>query len=210
MSSTCSRKYTPIRVVLTRIRSGIRRLMRRIALSSWCSAMIVVMLWRGISALAIRSRQLDASGELALRMARRRADRSARALHRCGLAPASLGPARVLAAVHVGAVAYDDVDDVALLEAAMRRAARDRVGAQSGVLVRGRARSEEVAVGAMPAAEPASQVRWWVLPLAAAAVACTTAAVVRPLADGAPAFAVAGIALVAAAWLASRRDQRME
>ena len=174
--------------------------------------MLVVVFWRGLSELLLRKSQLSASGELACRLDTRRTARIGRALGRVGLPAATGLPVRVHAAVYVGSVSLDDPDDVALLEGAMRRAARDRVDRGDGAQ---RVRTDRGAL-----AEPEARVRaraqqldgvseslgqWWPVPLATVGVVVTFVAIVRPLADAAPWLALAGISIVAIAWIASRQ-----
>lgn len=102
--------------------------------------LLVVGLWRGASELLSRYRDLRASGELARRVeARRHAmlDRAialARVRERA-YSPPVLVPAfgAVHASVQVGTDPGngDDVDDVGLLEGAMRRAAQERMDVSS-------------------------------------------------------------------------------
>jgi len=170
-------------------------------------ATFVVVAWRGLSELVIRRRELAAAGLLAPRIAARRADRIGRALAAAGFS----GRERVVvhASVHVGAVRPADVDDVGLLEAAMRRAARERtLVAADGMHAATLAPRVEVRgeVDGSPARERArANQAWWLVPLALAAVALTLVPLVRPLDPAAPWFALAGGALASAAWLASRR-----
>ncbi|MCW2922947.1 MAG: hypothetical protein JWM98_351, partial [Thermoleophilia bacterium] len=126
--------------------------------------MAVVVAWRGASELLERRRELMATGELATRLGVRRRRQVARALVAGGVDP------RVHASVHVGRIAESDVDDVGLLEAAMRRAT-------AGAALR--------AVRDAPG-EPGGGQALLGAPLALAGAVTTAVALVRPLADGSP------------------------
>jgi hypothetical protein len=189
--------------------------MRQLMRSGWISTMVVVACWRGVSELLARQHQLAASGVLEGRLESRRAARIGRALGRRGRADVEAAPARVLAAVHVGSVSVDDLDDVALLEGAMRRAARDRVvrgkagracRTDWGALAEPPARARAKAAGHGRAAQGGRVEQWWPVPVALVGVAATFAAIVRPFAEHSPWLAAAGISIVLASWLAARRD----
>jgi hypothetical protein len=200
--------------------------MREFARSQPLRLLLAVVAWRGASELVARWRELAATGELRVRVAARRARRIDDALARAGLrayastlvggrpelarVPVHAGVhAGVHASVHVGAIGGADLDDVGLLEAAMRRAADrrslvtpvdDRSEAHrtdwGGMLgeerVIERARRTIDALGALP------------LLAMVAGVTLTFYPLVRPLDDASPWLAMAGLALVAAGVLASR------
>ena len=154
----------------------------------------VVIAWRAASELVERRRLLDRSGELERRLSSRRAGALARALERSGVRSRERAavPVGVHGSVHVGAVGGADVDDVGLLEAAMRRSTLVRAGAW-----------QEASVAAPD--HRAGTVPLHAMLLAVAGVALTLVPLVRPLADGAPWLAGAGISLVVVACLSVRR-----
>lgn len=136
------------------IHPGNQHRMREFIRSWLVPVAIVVAVWRGLSELLVRARELAASGELALRLEARRLQQVSDALARArtreparvrvgagtdsrSCASGLLGPGpdlRSHAAVRVGAVRDRDIDDVGLLEGAMRRAASERMDvAASGV-----------------------------------------------------------------------------
>lgn len=158
--------------------------------------LVVVAIWRGAAELLERRRMLMATGQLATRVAARRRAAVDRALARTlandartqdiwrgtsrrRVAVPVAGSDTMHRAVHAGRVRSDDVDDVGLLEAAMRRAADESPAV---------ARSDSGAIV-----------------LACIGIGATFVPVVRPLADWAPALALVGAALVLAAWLVARR-----
>lgn len=200
---------------------GMDRMMRGIAGSGWLGAALVVAFWRGASEFIARVRSLAREGVLEQRVAARRAARIQRALARAGLPMrvAELVPvvatagAMVDRTVHVGRVGSVDHDDVGLLEAAMRRAARERMGVDAGRIAR---RAYDQVDWATLLAEPEAAGRhggrgagirdFAPVLLAGAGVALTIVPLVRPLAGAAPWLALAGGALVLAAWVATRRS----
>lgn len=165
--------------------------------SGGVAVLVVVAAWRAIAELVARHRALAASGRLAGLVAGRREQRFTRALAKLGIVAAPV-PAPVHASVHVGGIRAGDVDDVGLLEGAMRRAARDRViEAAERELV---GRSASFVMGDRELSVPA-----WALVIVASGAALTVAPLVRPLADAAPWLALAGGALALCGWLAARR-----
>lgn len=192
--------------------------MRRFDRYGWLHAMAVVGAWRAAAELLERRRLLAASGLLAPRVAERRTRRVRRALDRLGLEPRREG---VHAAVRVGEVDDPDVDDVALLEGAMRRASRaPSVSTQPRAAQPARKPVTDwgdlLQVARVPARPHAhdsaarspgvgARVPAWATVLAGVGVALTFAALVRPLEPAAPWLAAGGVALALAGWLASRR-----
>ncbi|MCB0877830.1 MAG: hypothetical protein KDC46_02465 [Thermoleophilia bacterium] len=195
--------------------------MRRIAGSGWVGTMLVVVLWRALSELLLRMSVLREAGELDRRVAARRRARVDRALASWSVSrvrarelarvtvPVTTGP-QADASVYVGATGGADLDDIGLLEAAMRRAARDRMAVgPEGVTTRPRRldwgrlldRGDDD-----HGAAAADRVPWWSVVVAAVGVALTVAALVRPLGDPAPVLAIAGSMLVVAALVAGRRS----
>lgn len=194
--------------------------------------MMAIAAWRVVSELVVRRRALASTGELARRIDARRSARVERALvHAHVRVPVvdALVPTRIVrvpvpvsagwgsvvpapgihASVQVGSIHGSDLDDVGLLEAAMRRAAHqralvtqvdDRSDAHStdwgGMLEDGgavdRARRVVVALGAIP------------LLAIVLGVCLTFVPLVRPLDDVAPWLALGGLALVVAGVVAAR------
>jgi hypothetical protein len=183
--------------------------MRTVVRSGWAGTLLVVAGWRGASELAARRRVLVEAGELAPRIAARRARRIDRALGSAGLRPATH------AAVHVGATRVDDLDDLGLLDAAMRRAARERMGVDAaGISRRADDRVDWVELLAdsprevdLPAPRAAARTAapWWAVAGAVGAVALTIGPLVRPLGAASPWLALAGLALGLATWAAAGR-----
>ncbi|MCW2927599.1 MAG: hypothetical protein JWM86_1567 [Thermoleophilia bacterium] len=175
----------------------------------------VVASWRGASELVWARRELARVGVLEPRMQARRVARIDRALDVRGLA-------RSMASVSIGSVrgADVDVDDIGLLEGAMRRAARERMAVSStGVSRTAAATSVELAPtpdwGSMLVDERAATTRGargrrlvtaWPVASIALGMATTFVPLVRPLADGAPWLALAGASLVLAGVLARGRS----
>jgi hypothetical protein len=127
-------------------------------LPTWALPVVtIVATWRAASELIARRRELVATGELARRIEDRRRAVLDAALVRAGVRERTRvlvlagGPAlpdrRTLAAVQVGAVRGGaDVDDVGLLEGAMRRAASERMDVSAtGVRRRAERRAREAA-----------------------------------------------------------------
>ena len=187
--------------------------------------LLAVLAWRGASEVVERRRALARTGELDLRVTLRRRERIEHALVRAGvreparaLVPVTVPVAvesRTHSSVHVGSVTGADLDDVGLLEAAMRRAATqralvtpvdDRSDAHrtdwGSMLDDGspveRARRAVVALGVLPVLAMVSGVALTCFPL------------VRPLADSAPWFAFGGLALVLAGAIGARWTQPAE
>lgn len=190
--------------------------MRRAIGLGWLMTLLVVFAWRAASELTIVARRLSATGELQDRIQRRRGDRITRALaraeasHARGEAALARVPVRVHVdqAVSIGATAGDDLDDIGLLDASMRRAARDRMTADSSGFRRSPRRSVDwVQLLADESSRAADGVvPWWSMSFGMLAAALSVVPLTRPLGDLAPGFAVAGIALAIAALLASRRS----
>ena len=163
------------------------------------SLLVVVATWRALSQLWLRMRELTLCGELAVRRARRHASAVDRQL-RCARARDERGDSigvvqfrarGVHASVHVGAAPdAHDIDDMGLLEAAMRRAAR---------------LPTETVADLEAGATDNARVPRWSMALVASGLVMTLIPLVRPLADAAPWLALAGFALVAAGALAARR-----
>ncbi len=195
--------------------------MRQIVDNGWVRTLLLIACWRGMSELLERRRALAASGVLQRRIDRRRALRIDRAVAAAGFSRArarrvpvavTTGPA-VDHAVHVGSTGSYDLDDVGLLEAAMRRAARDRQGVDArgltsrprptdwgGLLERATEVTGRAANGAKQLAPP------WTVVAGVAGVVLTFLPLLRPLADAAPWLAAGGFALVLAAVIGSRRS----
>ncbi len=211
-------------VVLTRISPGNSRGVLRAARIRPLFAILVVAAWRGASELVARRRQLQASGELGRRIARRRALRVEHALVRAGLRAHVSAPVRVPvavagdpatharrmhASVQVGSVAAADLDDVGLLEAAMRRSVVRRTLVTP---IDDRADAHRTDWGGMLENTNPVQRAWRIvealgaLPLLAMVlgVSLTFFPLVRPLDDIAPWLAIGGLALVVAGVLGAR------
>ena len=214
-------------VVLTRISPGNRYGVLRIARIRPIRVLALVAAWRSLTELLVRRRELQASGELERRLAARRARRIDQALARAGL----LAPARervpvqvtvptiadpteprmasTHASVHVGSITGPDLDDVGLLEAAMRRAA-DRRALVTPIDERSDAHRTDWG-GMLEDASPVERA-WRVvealgaLPLLAmvVGVSLTFFPLVRPLHDAAPWLALGGLALVVAGAIGAR------
>lgn len=227
------RKYPNSGVVLARIHSGIAAEMRRFVGIRSFLVLALVGAWRGASELLERRRELVAAGVLDTRIAARRAGRIDRALAAAGLVRAELVPARVHASVSVGSSVRtgSDVDDVGLLEGAMRRAARERMAVTSdGVARRPFDRSSVVVEIPDPAsahdwgsmivdghavvrerrARIASVLAAWPIVSLVAACLLTFVPLVRPLNDVSPWLALGGVALAVAGVLGSRVFERRE
>ncbi len=198
--------------------------MLRIACIQRTRVLFVVAAWRGLSELLIRRQELESTGELAHRIAARRTARIERALARAGVcAPARQAvlvpvvadpsaPSRVHASVQVGSIHGADVDDVGLLESAMRRTAAK---APLVTYVDDRSDAHRTAWGDMLGEENVVERAWravealGALPLLTmvVGVALTFYPLVRPLDDLAPWLAIGGLALVAAGVIGSRWHQ---
>lgn len=193
--------------------------MRRMQRYGWFHAVLAVCAWRTLSEVLGRRRLLLESGVLERRLEDRRARRVDRALESVG---SGSGRERVFAAVHVGPTPARDVDDVALLEGSMRRAARrhgvaracslatpgtTRPATDWGELLeeaREPARSRARGIGAH--GEPiGDRAPAWAVASAVVAAGLTLVALVRPLEPAAPWLAAAGVALALAGWVAARR-----
>lgn len=225
VSRVMDRKNLNRHVVLTRISPGISAAMRRIARNTPIRVVLLVAAWRGLTELLVRRRQLQATGELGRRLELRRMLRIEHALVRAGLrAPARalvrvpvVGDAtaqpRIHASVHVGSIAGPDLDDVGLLEAAMRRAA-DRRTLVTPIDDRPDAHRTDWG-GMLEDANPIERA-WRVVealgavPLLAmvVGVSMTFYPLVRPLDDVAPWLALGGLALVVAGVLGARWTDR--
>lgn len=216
-------------VVLTGIPPGNSTEMHALTRNWPLRVALLVAAWRGLTELLVRRRELEVTGELGRRVERRRAQRIEHALVRAGVrAPtreAVLVP--VHATVQVGSIHGADLDDVGLLEAAMRRTAArpplvtyiDDQPSGVGVSVGADAASTAddatahgTAWGDMLGEENVVErfrrviVALGALPLLAMllGVALTFYPLVRPLDDVAPWFALGGLALVGAGVLGAR------
>jgi hypothetical protein len=181
--------------------------MREIVARRWGIAVATIVGWRALSELLLRRRELRIGGVLDARIAERRDLRVRSALERAGLARAyERARSPVYAAVDVGRVRAGDLDDVGLLEGAMRRAPRDRM---DGVVVRMPDPETDWAVLLEPStpepAAPAPPVVLGARLLVLVGAALTLVPLVRPLSDGAPWLALGGLAFVVAGLLLARR-----
>jgi hypothetical protein len=194
-------------VVLAGFCGGNGDRMRMRTASGWVAAVLAIAGWRALAELLDRRAALRRSGVLERRLAARRELRVQRALAAAGLARTRRDVVHV--AVHVGAVPPGDPDDVGLLEAAMRRAARDRIEVDERGGVRSSPRRTDWSAllaqssGRVGDGDGARAPAWTIV-LVATGVAFTLPALVRPLADAAPWLALAGGVLVLAGWLGSR------
>lgn len=155
---------------------------------------IVVACWRGLSELVARMRELAATGELALRVEARRLQQVSDALVRAhareaarvpvlvggGVATraprmAAMPDVRCHASVQVGAVRDADIDDVGLLEGAMRRAASERMDVAATGIRRRAVRRARRAAG-----QGGSNLAAELLAAAPAAIAADAASSTRP------------------------------
>lgn len=123
--------------------------MRRIVGMGGLTAFAVVAAWRAASEVLERRALLARTGELDLLLQARRERGIAAALTCVGLREPAPLPVAVVAdptatavhaSVHVGSVRGGDIDDVGLLEGAMRRAAAERMEASAAGLRRRPAR----------------------------------------------------------------------
>ena len=148
----------------------------------------IVGCWRACSELMIRSRELRRSGQLRVRLEDRSAQRRIHAFAR-----ARLDPAWARSGVQAGASSVHRERD--LLKRAMARtvAIEDAAGAATGPVSHG---------------ADVRPVAWFAVVGAVAGVVLSSIALVRPLADGAPWFALAGGALIIAAMLGASRARR--
>ena len=236
-----SKKNANTNVVLTRIPPGNSPGVHQIPGIFPLRVAFLVAAWRGLSELLLRRCELASTGELELRVARRRSDRIERTLARARLrAPAreavrvpvvAATRSGVHATVEVGSIQGSDIDDVGLLESAMRRAAARPPLVTYIEETPSPAPAAGRAVAATPPAADAEAHRtdWggmlgeehWVgrawkvvdalgaLPLLAMVVGVllTVYPLVRPLDDVAPWLAIGGLALVGAGVLGSRWHQ---
>lgn len=180
--------------------------------SGAASLLLVVASWRLTSELVARSAVLRRTGRITELVQQRDARRISRALAREGIL---VDPRRVvLASVHVGGIRAGDIDDVGLLEGAMRRAARDRIGADGRASRRveapGRSAEDWAWLAASTSAgdhapDGGRRAPAWAVAMVAAGAVLTLVPLVRPLGDAAPWLAAASLALVAAGALAARR-----
>jgi hypothetical protein len=209
--------------------------MHRIAHSWPFRTVVIVAAWRSLSELLLRRRELASTGELALRVQRRRADRIEHALVRAGLrapvreavlVPVAVGgPMRnaVHATVQVGSIHGSDLDDVGLLEAAMRRTAAkpplvtyidetqsSAAAAPAPVSAHGTAWGDMLGEENVVERFRRLVVALASLPLLAMilGVTLTFYPLMRPLDDVAPWFAVGGLAFIAAGVLGARWSRR--
>lgn len=172
--------------------------MRRCMTWGWIATLLGVGVWRTVSELLEQQRQLSSSGLLADRVAWRRARSVQRAL------------VSVDAAVSIGRVHVDDVDDIGLLDAAMRRAARTRFSVdhpyrQLPLAAGGQV--DWVSVLLDDHDSPTYRyLRWLGLLVGFTSVGLTTVALVRPLSEPAPWFALSGLALAAVTLMLTRRS----
>ncbi|MCW2956682.1 MAG: hypothetical protein JWO69_1551 [Thermoleophilia bacterium] len=167
--------------------------------SSLIGAAITLMCARVVAAFAAEWSQLRATGELALRLERRRVRHLARVAVTAGVPPTPDPLARrgVHAAVYAGRVQAGDVDDMGLLEAAMQAAARRRAEAIA---------RHTVVVAASPTVAMERLAPVWTIGVALLGLGLTLVPLVRPLEAVAPWLAVAGVALVLVGWLGARRQ----
>ncbi|MCW2922166.1 MAG: hypothetical protein JWL76_2040 [Thermoleophilia bacterium] len=215
-------KKNPIsNVVLTRIPPGNTPEVLQFTRIWPLRVAIVVATWRGLTELLVRRRELASTGELDLRVARRRAERIDGALVRAGVSASAREAVRVPvsafapthASVQVGSIHGSDLDDVGLLEAAMRRSsARPPLVTYIDDAASDAATAHATAWGEMLGEENVVErfrrvvVALGTLPLLALVlgVALTFYPLVRPLDDIAPWFAIGGLALVGAGVLGAR------
>ncbi|MCW2960362.1 MAG: hypothetical protein JWM25_1348 [Thermoleophilia bacterium] len=226
--------------------------MHRFLTSGALAAVVTAVLWRLAAGLAREWMLLSGSGELERRLERRRVRRLALVAVEAGVAPSPdpLGGRGVHRTVRAGAVRPDDVDDMGLLEAAMRSTARARVQHDPTQLVTPRAPVQPVArpeaapevepereesrpsvlrlgIADQPvlpqrAVDPLRQIRdaatvadaerrerapVWVIATAATGVLATLVPLVRPLGSSSPWWALAGLAIVAAAAIGAYRSR---
>lgn len=219
-----SRKNPNTNVVLTRISPGNTPEVLRIARSHPLRVLAIVAVWRALTEVLVRRNELRAAGDLDRRVASRRRDRIELALVRARVrsrepervrvpvvigAPAEARSRGVHASVHVGSITGADLDDVGLLEAAMRRAA-DRRALVTPIDDRSDAHRTDWG-GMLEGAGPVERA-WRVvealgaLPLLAivVGVSLTFFPLVRPLHDMAPWMALGGLALAVAGAVGAR------
>ena len=186
--------------------------MRRILATGGVVAAVIVASWHIVARLLEVHRRLAGTGELDERRARRRRARVERAIIRArARGPLWSARERVLVPVHasvqVGAVrdADIDIDDIGLLDASMRRAARAArerpavARAPLPMIVPTRSNDFTWLEQQRPAA---ARLVGPMLLVAGAAV--TLAPLVRPLGDAAPWLALVALCLVAAGWMLVR------
>jgi hypothetical protein len=186
--------------------------MRKFISGYWGTALAVIAAWRALSELLLRRRVLCVDGVLDARIADQRARRVRRALERSNLSSAhERARSRACATPDVGKVRAGDFDDLGSLEGAMRRAPSDRIDEvvarmpEAEITTDWAALLEPSTAATNPAASQSAPVPVAAFLLVLTSVAVTVAALVRPLSDGAPWLALAGVALVVAGTLVARR-----